>query len=237
MKQDWETTLFDIQGIDLEIASMEGRLSGHPAQLGEIKARFAQLKEEKEAAARNVQDTQVAIRRTEGEINDLKNRKKEFQTKSSLIRNNEEYKAALTQMALCDKSVSDLESSQIELMDKLEEANKALDAVNDVIARAREAANARLDEIELERKECQQGIATLKERRAALVGDVPAPIMARYDRLVNAPNNDRRRPVFVSIEGGICGRCKMKLTPQTISDVRKGKTSFCTYCGAILYEG
>lgn len=237
MKQSWETTLFDIQELDLQAAKLEATLATHPARLEEIKQRFADLKQKKEEAEKLVLDTQLAIRKNEGQISDLKKRKKEFQDKTSLIRNNEEYKAALTQMALCDKSVSDLEVEQLELMDKFEDAKKAQAALSEVIADAKVVGGAELDTIDRERQECKREIEELNTKRQALVGDVPSDIMGRYDRLRNAPTNNKLRPVFVPVVKDVCGRCKVKLTPQTVINVRKGITSFCTSCGAILYEG
>ena len=236
MKQSWETTLFDIQELDLQIAKLEANLATHPTRLEDIKRRFAELKQEKEASEKLVMDTQVAIRRTEGQISDLKKRKKEFQDKTALIRNNEEYKAALTQMALCDKSVSDLEVELLQHMDKLEEAKKAQADLAEVIADAKVMGAAELDTIERERQECKKGIDELTAQRQALTGDVPTDIMTRYDRLRNAPTNNKLRPVFVPVVKDFCGRCKVKQTPQTVINVRKGITSFCSSCGAILYE-
>ena len=205
--------------------------------LDAIKKQFAELKQKKEAAAQKVTDAQLAIRKTEGQIEDLKKRKKEFQDKTALIRSNEEYKAALTQMALCDKSVSDLEGALVEYMDKLEEATKEQKDVVRIIEDAKVVGAAELETIERERQENKKDIEALNAQRQALVGDVPTDIMARYDRLRTAPTNNKLRPVFVPIVKDVCGRCKVKQTPQTVISVRKGLTSFCSSCGAIFYEG
>ncbi len=234
--QEWESTLCRIQELDLEIAVWQGQLDGLPARIDAIKQRFAALKEKLEAAQKDVQDAQLAIKRTEGEITDLGARKKDFQTKSSLIRNNDEYKAALIQMELCDKTVSDLEVKLIELMDAREAAEKALEQINSVIADAKVEANAELDEMGKTRCECQENIARNQASRAELAAGMPADVMSRYERLRNAPNNRSDQPVYVSISGGNCGKCKMKLTAQTVADVRKGSLAFCTFCGAILHE-
>lgn len=236
MKQSWESTLFDIQELDLKIAALEANLATHPGRLDAIKKQFAELKQRKEDAAQKVTEIQLAIRKTEGQIEDLKKRKKEFQDKTALIRSNEEYKAALTQMALCDKSVSDLEGALVEYMDKQEEALQHQKDIAKTIEDAKVVGGAELEAIERERQENKKEIDALNAQRQALVGGVPADIMGRYDRLRTAPTNNRLRPVFVPVVKDVCGRCKVKQTPQTIINVRKGVTSFCSSCGAIFYE-
>ena len=121
---EWVQSLLKLQDLDLEVAKLQAQLAAIPAKEEETKTLFKAEEDAFAAAKKSVQEIELTIRKLEGEINTLKTQKENFQSKTSLIKNNDEYRAALLQIEQCDKAISVAEEKQLIAMDELEAAKK-----------------------------------------------------------------------------------------------------------------
>jgi hypothetical protein len=76
------------------------------------------------------------------------------------------------------------------------------------------------------------GRVGLRDRRAALRGDIPAVILTAYDMLARIG----RRPVVVAVRSAHCGGCHLRLPPQLDASIRRRQSlSACPHCRRLLY--
>ncbi len=233
---EWVQSLLKLQDLDLEAAKLEAQLAAIPAKEAETKTIYQAEEDAFAAAKKSVQEIELTIRKLESEITTFKTQKENFQSKTSLIKNNDEYRAALLQIEQCDKAISDAEEKQIIAMDELETAKKTLAEKDANLKAAKKNAEAIFAKLEAEKADCKKKLETLATTRPELAAAVDPAILKRYDRLRTARNNNPTKPCFVPVDDGSCGRCHLSVTSQEINDTLKGKVVLCNSCGALLYS-
>jgi predicted nucleic acid-binding Zn-ribbon protein len=236
---DWVQKLLAVQEIDLRLDKLREQTASVPEEQARV-ARMLQAEESELTHAREALRTiEKELKELEIEADGLRAKKADFQTKSAMIRNNDEYKAALLQIDQVNKLVSDLEDRQLEVMERLEAARGTVNTVLKRLEAARQRAremNADLD-TRLANSKAQTD-KLLAERAPALAG-VGAETIRRYDRLRASParvNSPDRRALVPVRDGVCCDRCRMNLTAQTRMNVRKGQPVVCENCGTMLYQ-
>lgn len=233
---DWVAPLLELQELDIKVAKISAQLSLIPGKMEEAKGVYQAESQACADAKKHLQDIELSIRKIEGEILAVKEQKRNFQSKTALIKNNDEYRAALIQIEMCDKTVSEYEDKQLEAMQKQEEAQQVLKEKTETLNEAKHRAEGICDDLEMSRRNCETQIADLTGKRVALAAAVAPEILSKYDRLRLARNNVKTRPCFVPVTDDICGRCRVTVTPQIASSVSKGVLEQCGSCGALLYH-
>jgi uncharacterized protein len=125
-----------------------------------------------------------------------------------------------------------LEDVELEIMERTEEAATqvaaAEAAMSQAVASADEAASAwdrRADEIASER-------AALEERRAQVVAELPADLVALYDKI-----RERTGQGAGLLRQRRCGACQLELSSSDLDRVRTAASDEvlrCEECGAIM---
>ena len=233
---EWVQSLLKLQDLDLEAAKLEAQLAAIPAKEAQTKTLYQAEEDAFAAAKKAVQEIELTIRKLEGEINTFKTQKENFQSKTSLIKNNDEYRAALLQIEQCDRAISLAEEKQIIAMDELETAKKTLAEKDTSLKAAKKNAEDVFAKLEAEKADCKKQLEALAAKRPELAAGLEPAILKRYDRLRTARNNNPTKPCLVSVDDGTCGRCHVSVTSQEATDAFKGKVVLCNFCGALLYS-
>jgi hypothetical protein len=234
--QEWAQALVDLQELDIQAAKIEQELSAIPAKQAELEKLFSSEQKALDEAQSALKALELNIRGLENEINVNLEKKRTFQSKTILIKNNEEYKAALLQIEMCDKVISDLEDKQLEAMEGLEKAKADVAAMKKMRDNARRRADGVNAEFQELKANCEAKLAEMKPEREELAKHVEPELLAQYERQRNSRNASRTTPCVVPVMEGKCGRCRMRLTPQHCQNALAGHKVNCPICGAILYQ-
>ena len=233
--QEWVGSLLELQALDVKAAKIEELLATIPRQMEEVKNLYQAENDAAEAAKKNVQAVTARIHDIENEIASVRTQKGSFQSKSALIKNNDEYRAAMLQIELCDKRISELEDSQILAMDELEQAQALLRERTLSLNEAKHRADGVVADLEVRRKNATASLQELTAQRPSLASAVEPRLLAKYDRLRNSRQNVKTRECVVPIVDRVCDRCHMKVTDQAYISATKGEHVICGSCGAMLY--
>jgi predicted nucleic acid-binding Zn-ribbon protein len=237
--QDWVQKLLAVQELDLRLDKLREQMASVPEELAKVEHMLHADEAEMATAKDGLKTIEKALKDLELDAEGLRAKKADFQTKSALIRSNEEYRAALHQIEQCNKLIADLEDKELVIMEKLEAARGAVA----VAARKVEATKARAREmtadLETRRANAKAQIDKLLAERAPTLAGIPPETIRRYDRLRASParisSADRR--ALVPVRDGICcDRCRMNLTAQTRMNARKGMAVACENCGTMLFS-
>ncbi len=236
---EWVQKLLAVQEIDLRLDRLREQAASVPEEQAKL-ARMLEGEEHELARAREaVRGIEKELKTLEMEADGLRARRADFQTKSAMIRNNDEYKAALLQIEQCTKLVADLEDQQLAVMERLEAARGEVEAA----LRRLEAARARAQEMEADLQKrlanAEAQIAQLLAERGPALAGIDPETVRRYDRLRASParQNSRDRRALVPVRDGVCcDRCRMNVTAQTRMNARKGQPVTCENCGTMLYH-
>jgi len=232
---DWAEKLIAIQDLDIRIAKISEQLSQIPVKQQEAESLYANENQDYEQSKLQLKELEVSARTIENEIAIQNDKKRTFQSKTILIKNNDEYKAALLQIEMCDQVVHTLEDQQLELMFKIEAARQNVSSRRQAVEQAQKRAASVKEDLEVLRKTCEEQIARISRERTAAVPAADPELVKKYEHLRNGRNHNQSQPCVIPILDGVCSRCRMHMTPQTCQDVLKGKIVLCPSCSGMLY--
>ena len=232
---DWARSLVNLQNLDIQIGHLEEIMAQIPQKIADVQKLYQNETAEFEAAKKNTQDAELEIRAVEKNIAAINEQKRNFQSKTAIIKSNDEYRAALIQIEMCDKQISEAETNMLAGMDKLDALKAVLQEKSDSLAAAKKHAEDVCKKFKDEEAECKAKIAELQSQRPELASKVDEELLSKYERLRTAKRHKPTQPVVVSVNDGCCGRCRIAVTAQVLNNTHKGQVVFCGSCGAMLY--
>lgn len=144
---------------------------------------------------------------------------------------NREYQALLDQIAADEMTNSVLADEALELMEKLDEANKKRVAAEETLAKGREEAEKARNECDRQMPLIRGDLQRLETERKGLEAELPADFLEFYRRLVRAKGGDALAPLF----GEFCGGCNQHVPLKMINDLLLSRPIACKSCGRLLY--
>ncbi len=234
---EWVEKALALQDKDIRIAKLEDQIKSVPlekqkaqAMLGEADARLA-------AAKKFLQDEQKAIKSLEIEVEDLNQKRRDFEAKSTMIKDNTEYRAAMHQIETCRAKVQGLEDKELVLMEALERAREDLAREKQLHDATAQRVEQMIADLDTRQKNCGAQLEKLYADRQELAAGIPQAVVGKYKRiLANRRGNGQEPLVFAPIRGYNCGYCHMNIPPQVRMDAIKGQITTCPQCGVLLYS-
>ena len=91
MMQDWTHKLLALQDIDLQLAKINEQLAQVPQKQKEAEALFQAESQDYEKVRQQVKQAELALKQLDNQIAMQQDKKRDFQSKTILIKNNDEY--------------------------------------------------------------------------------------------------------------------------------------------------
>lgn len=149
-------------------------------------------------------------------------------------RKNDEYQALAHEVTRYEKELDELETRELELMERADGLRSALKNAELALAKTKAQVQEDLDALTERRSHLETEISTLNADRATLAAEIPEGPLALYERLLKSKGGMAVAPMT----DGRCGGCHMKLVPATVIKVQSGKElAQCEDCARILYPG
>ena len=203
--------LLDLQALDSTLDRLAHKRKTLPA-LAEIQRRddaVAGRQGDVVLAQTLVSDLQRELDKAESDIEQVRTRKKrdEERLASGAITVPKQLEELQHEVDTLAKRQSDLEDGELEVMERMEEAQKTLDAL--IVERSEhdDARAAAVAERDREWALIDAEIATVTEDRAKVAPEIPADLLALYEKIRAAEGGIGAAP----IERGRCGGCHLDL--------------------------
>jgi predicted nucleic acid-binding Zn-ribbon protein len=220
--------LLDLQAIDTALAQLAHRRRTLPelAELEALARELSALEDERVRAQVAVDDLDRDIARLEKDVDQVRARKSKDEDRlaagSGPAR---ELEALQHELASLNRRQNDLEDAELEMMEQRETAQGVLDGVERRIAEARDrrvAAEQRRDESlgEIAKEE-----EFKRSARQPLAGDLPADLVALYDRI----RTDTGLGAAL-LTGARCGGCRLELSGADLARIRKADPDEVVRC-------
>lgn len=234
--RDWVEKLLILQDKDLRISKLEGQVSAAP----EEKARLASLLVAAQDASQNakvaLQDEGKALKTLELESEAVVVKMQDFQSKSAMIKSNDDYRAAMTQIDKCKKKIAGIEDRELLVMEDVEAAGNVLQQKQKELDAAQARVREMAADLDTRVKNCNIQLEKLRQQRALAIAEVKPEVASRYERMQQSNKKKMRElRVFVPLHDNICDYCHMNVTAQIRMNARKGEAICCENCGAMLY--
>ena len=224
--------LVELQKVDLELARLNAQLAAIPKTIARIDAQLASARKRVEDARAAIKAGETAKRQYEQEIQSLNETILKFRGQSSSIKNNEQYKALLSEIAHAEGEIAGYEEKILEVM-------LNADSLQSQLAAAEAALKAESAEVERQKSEAAEGrrcgpVQPLPWRRPGatkLRKGVDETLLATYDRILKS-----RGYAVAEVLEHRCTACQVMLRPQVLSNIRAAQeVVHCDSCGRMLY--
>jgi predicted nucleic acid-binding Zn-ribbon protein len=232
---DWAIKLLAVQDIDIKMGKTDAQLALVPSKQAEADQLFEAENQTLEKAKLCLKEAEVAGKKLENEIVTQQEKKRNFQSKTILIKSNEEYRAALLQIEMCDQVIKNLEDQQLEKMFEIDALKEEVANQQKEVELAKKRAQSVKEEYEVLKENCEKQLVQLKSEREQAAAEVDPELLRHYTHLRSGRNQNPTHACLVPIIDGACGRCRMRMTAQTCQDTINGKTVFCPSCAAMIY--
>lgn len=224
--------LLDLQKVDLEIVSLRRDTSSLPAEEQKRRRKLDDLEriaaEKRDRATKSELDARALDKSVKGADDEIKKLNERLAT----VKNNAEYQATLFQI---ESVVRERDKTQDECLKLLEgqDAQKAeADAAEAVAAEERKVFEGFLAEAERLRKQCEEQVKGVVEKRKFVAEGIPVDLLDTYDRLFATRDN----LAVCACERGFCQGCYNKVTTNDTARLMGGASIVhCDSCQRILY--
>jgi predicted nucleic acid-binding Zn-ribbon protein len=229
--------LLDLQDLD----SRADQLRHQRRSLAEI-AVLAELAAQRERLDGELQDARIAVddlstdqAKVDADVEQVKARRERDQQRidQGLISNPKDIQRMQQEMVSLERRITSLEDDEIEVMERLEEAQGTLDGLvaqlaetDEKIAAAAASRDARITEIDAQ-------LADIDSRRGPVVADLPADLLALYDRLREQTGGAGA----ALLRARSCGGCMLDLDNAELATIRAAAADDvirCDECSRIL---
>jgi predicted nucleic acid-binding Zn-ribbon protein len=226
-------TLIDLQAFDAKIAGLDAEAARLPRQIEAIQAALAEARKTIETIRTKVDTTKKDLRIREKDLDVANVKRQKLEGRLYEVKTNKEYSAVLLEIEEAKQEKTQTEEDILALMETQERL--AVD-IKDAEARFKtRETQARQDETVIRKKlaDVEAELEIVRAERASRARELPAGLLASYDRILKA-----RGGVAVAAVGitAICGGCRVSIRPQAVQELRASSgLMLCESCGRYLY--
>jgi uncharacterized protein len=225
--------LIDLQGVDTRIAAHEAEAARLPKEIAAIHAAIETAKKEVEAGRARLDAAKKEQRSREKDLEVVQAKRSKTEGRLYEVKTNKEYSAVLAEIEEIKQEKGRVEEEILVLMESQERLTAD---IKDAEARfkARET-QGKQEEAQLQEKlrAVEADLALVRTERTELAKQLPAPVLADYDKLLKARGGLALAQV---IKPNLCGGCRMTVTPQRLQELRAQTAPLpCESCGRYLY--
>jgi len=226
-------TLIDLQGVDIRIAAHEAEAARLPKEIAAIHAEIETAKKDVDAGKARLDAAKKDQRAREKDLEVVQAKRSKTEGRLYEVKTNKEYSAVLAEIEEIKQEKGRVEEEILVLMESQERLTAD---IKDAEARfkARET-QGKQEEAALQEKlrAVEADLALVRTERAELARQLPAPVLADYDKLLKARGGLALAQVA---KPNLCGGCRMTVTPQRLQELRAQSALLpCESCGRYLY--
>jgi len=225
--------LIDLQVLDSKLADLSGELAKLPDQIAAVQASVAECAQMAERLRAKLEATKKEIRLKEKDLEFSAAKRAKAEARLYEVKTNKEYSAVLVEIEEIKQEKARIEEEILALMERQE---RLVVEVREAEARlTSRQAQAKGEEAEVKQRlaRLEVDLALVRADRAALAQQLPSDLLASYEKLLR---HRAHLAVVQVLPGGICGGCRVSLTPQTFQELKQQSSlRICESCGRYLY--
>jgi predicted nucleic acid-binding Zn-ribbon protein len=224
--------LLILQDRDRHILRVRDELAHVEPERHDLTARASSAQGNLDAAKTRVKLIETERKKLELDVEAKKSLIEKYSLQQFQTKKNDEYRALNHEIELCKQAIVKLDDQQLELMEKVEAAQKEVAAALVIANESKKGVEAQVADLARREENLKKELAELESNRQELLMAVDDVARSRYERLLK----NKGATVVVGIQHGVCGGCHMKLPAQVLVSCRaQQELVTCINCGRILY--
>ena len=232
-----QVRLLDLQDLDSRADQLRHQRRSLPehAALTELVANRVRIEGQAQDARIAVDDLTTEQAKVDADVEQVKTRRERDQQRidQGLVSNPKDIQRMQQEMVSLERRITSLEDDEIEVMERLEEAQVALDKLSGELA----DTDTRIAETTASRDatvaEIDRSLAELDQQRGPVVSELPGDLIALYDRL----RESKGGVGAALLRAGHCGGCMLDLDHAELATIRSAADDDvirCEECSRIL---
>ena len=220
--QDRQQKIRQIQNetrtLPLQRKQLEEQLAANAASLEAIKHKARQVEVDRKNMELDVGTRTTSIAR--------------LKTQQYETRKNDEFQALGHEIERYEKEIQQIEDKELDLMEQADKLKEEIAAEEKKSSAGKESIARQLSDLETKGTTLQKRLEELSGEREAIAAKIDEDVLNRFERLFASKGD----AAIVALEHEVCTGCHMKVTTQTVVQVKAGKEIVsCEQCGRILY--
>ena len=203
-----------------------------PEQIKKLEDEFQAFKQEVETNKRKFDELKAQRADCESKIKRLNDGMVKTKEKMLEVKNNKEYQAMLKEIETAEKARGEVETQIIKLMDEMDQLSTLVKKDEEILKEAQIKHDAEKKIIEDDLNDIDADSVRWTEKRTELQKEIPADLLAQYER-VRKRNNGVG---VISVWKEVCNGCRMKIPPHLYNELQRSEELFsCPNCNRIMY--
>jgi predicted nucleic acid-binding Zn-ribbon protein len=232
-----QVRLLDLQDLDSRADQLRHQRRSLPehARLVELEETRVRIDGEVQDARISVDDLTTEQAKVDADVEQVKSRRERDQQRldQGLVSNPKDIQRMQQEMVSLERRITSLEDDEIEVMERLEEAQTTLDTLagqlTDLAKDLEQTTAARDAKV----AEIDQSLGELETQRSPLAAELPADLLALYDRL----RESKGGVGAALLRARSCGGCMLDLDNAELATIRAAADDDvirCEECSRIL---
>lgn len=224
-----------------ELESAQALLEGLPDEMRSLHEEHSAAQAEIELLQSAGETAQLERRQAEAEVLDAQERLKKFQQQVSLVRNQREYGALLTEIDSAKNQLRGLEETTLAALERAEIAAAELADRRSGFEELSARYQAALAAWEAEKPTVAKKVTLLETETAELREGLPKGVVAQFLRMFDRYKGQAMAPITGAERpgGGViwhCSACNYRIRPQVAVEINtNGSVVQCDGCRRFLY--
>ncbi len=229
--------LFLLQEVLIEVQTKTDRRAKTPEHLAHIEAAYRDARRQREETEKTVGRAEARKKVLDGEIADLGEKLRKYQTQLQSVKTNREYGALLNEIDVVKRDIRMREDEILGLEETMATASSDLARRNEAFPAEEAGYEEQMKEWRAEQAVLTEEIEKAEARARELRRELEPRLLATFDRLARVRSGVAIAKVdMVGSQTAACSVCHVRLRPQLLSDLRLGRdTVTCESCKRILY--
>jgi predicted nucleic acid-binding Zn-ribbon protein len=224
--------LIHLQEYDSRIAGLEAAAGRLPKRIEAIQASVAEARAALEGVKVRVDTTRKNLRAKEKDLEVVAARRGKAEAHLWEVKTNKEYSAVLVEIEDIKQDKARAEDEILALMETQERLAVEIREAEERLKTSEE--QGRQDEAVVRRElaAVEAELAGVRGERATLAREIPAAVLADYERILKARGG---LAIAAVTTANVCGGCRVTIRPQAIQELRSATLMRCESCGRYLY--
>lgn len=230
--QDTQSTLKELQRLDVEIQRAEDQVRAYDPQIAEVEDPALRLEDEVGTTRSRLQEMKVDEKRVELSANEKRERVKKLDERLKGVRNVREEAAVSTELDMVKRALEGEEQEALTLLDQIRKMEDRLAEQQEALEEARAQVAPRRDELVAERDRAKEALGDMREKRDAFAAGLEKRELRLYEKI---RSGGKRTAVAALTPDGACGNCFSMIPPQGQNEIKHAEGLIrCEACGVIL---
>lgn len=225
-------SLVKLQDEDVKIDAFQKKINDIPVKIKKLRDDFHASSSQVDQLKSELNHVLVEKKNKDIELSTKEQQIRKHQTELFAIKNNKQYTALQREIDNLKNEVSSIEDEILAFLDESDNLDMKLKEMQKIYKKQEENLEDTIGALEKEKEDLVSEMLNYAKIRKEIESLIPQKELQVYEKI----RNKWRGVAIVEIKSSSCDGCHMRVQPELINDVRKGRRLvMCENCYRVLF--